>query len=143
MGKTVFPGGKAEGTCSQHEEAAREVSEEVHITLNPESLCYAGRLLVEDNRPGFEAFGNVFIYMAKVEVDTVATETAEFKPRWEPIYNQEFISEMPDDVQYWWPGVRDFDGTPKTTHVIRNEGRDLEIAIKDRDLTSFLAMDIH
>ena len=130
----IFPGGKAEGTVPQDQEAARELQEESGISVAPDTLRYLGKLLIYDKRPGQERFGNVFLYGASVEAGTEAIETDELDPRWQPVDDPQLTNKMPPDVSLWWPAVRQFDGTPIITHLTYDEDGALDVIVKKPDI---------
>ena len=132
-GHDIFPGGKAEGSKLQTEEAARELHEETGIALAPDSLRYAGKLLINDLRPSNRRFGNVFIYLASVKSDATALRSAELESRWADTADPTITDNMPPDVASWWPSVRDFDGNPTITHITYDETGALDIITKKPD----------
>ena len=133
-GKMVFPGGKAEGSGLQREEAARELNEETGIQVDPETLQYVGKLLIQDRRLVSKRFGNVFIYMVNLDKSVEVQSTPELgELHWVNVNDPLLPYEMPTDVASWWPSVRDFDGEPTITHINYADDGELEIITKKPD----------
>lgn len=129
-GYDIFPGGKAEGAALQKGEAARELREETGIELAPDELEYAAKLLIFDERAKSQRFGNVFIYLARLQERLEAFETDEITPRWVLTRSPDVVTNMPPDTQGWWPHVRDFDGDPTVTHIRYDASGGLDIITK-------------
>jgi 8-oxo-dGTP pyrophosphatase MutT (NUDIX family) len=131
-GKTVFPGGKAEGAKSQRAEAKRELEEETGISIDERLLKCVGKLLISDYRPGNERFGNVFLYKAEVNPHEQFHETDELTPYWTEV-STDVIKKMPIDVGLWLPRLITHEEDYSITHIHYDETGNLNIANKQPD----------
>lgn len=129
-GYDTFPGGKAEDTRIQNDEAARELKEETGIHVSPKLLKCVGKLLIFDQRPDYARFGSVFLYTSHVSTDTQAVETDELEPRWVAKEDPNLINNMPPDVAVWWPSVIESPSIYTITHVTYDTDGSLELITK-------------
>ncbi|MBO1268558.1 8-oxo-dGTP diphosphatase [Arthrobacter cavernae] len=101
-GKVVGVGGHLEAGETALEAACREVREEVHVTVVPQDLVFAGTVDFEfPRRPEWNMFTTVFL-TGKWEGEP--SESDEITPRW---YGLETlpVEQMWADAEHWVPAM--------------------------------------